>query len=65
MADNMGKEGMRENMPAGVQVLPGNASSVGRDVGQESHTRFPRMLTAQQQDEQLARVYSQVAAACQ
>jgi hypothetical protein len=51
--------GMRGNMPAGAQVLPGNYSGVGRGVGQESHTPFPRTLTVQQQDEQLARLYSQ------
>jgi hypothetical protein len=63
VAENMDMGGMRGNMPAGAQVLPGNylgvGRGVGRGVGQGSHTPFPRTLTVQQQDEQLARLYRQ------
>jgi hypothetical protein len=56
---NRGVEGMRRDMPTGVQMPPANHSSVGRGVGQGSRAPLPRGLTSQQQDDQLARLYGQ------
>jgi hypothetical protein len=56
--NNRGVEGMHRDIPAGVQMPSANHSSVGRGVGQGS-TPFPRGLTAQQQDDQLKRLYDQ------